>query len=635
MNTGEIIRDGNGQNYEIGSLLGRGLWAKSYSARSEDGLEWILKVPFTPKDLPTGKEHLAEISRKIVIEMGEILHKNKSLDLLSPKNRFTTQDGSPCLLYYRNDNTLARKLAQGIGIQELLAICINVVHALDSLPISLPVHGNLHPRNIFLSERGRVQLADPITPSLAENYAELYQARNRKSAYFPPELREQKISSPRKRVIDTYCIAAILFRGVVNNSRIGIPEKGLDKKMRTLIQETVQNRLKDSGTNHLFHSRLANKLSQFLNRALSENSKPSPPFRFDRLSDFSARLQNLYDLIDPTVTHVGKILLSLPPGESSFQTDETVRFSCTIECAPKMENFEEILCGIRLSDRTRNERIKGYPCDYTVVSHPTGRLRFEFSLGPLPAAKYSINIAFKIRESTSEPRTAQCDFDIEPAPGWIPEKREPKTPPIILHPDKTRVPSIIEDEDEFSSDLTEEMSYEKPTPPTLLIDHEVESHSEESNLDPESFFPSEEVSDPNWNPTNNSPKTPPIVVVPISPAPEPSSHFESIDDSHEFPSVPMPQAEPPHAEEGSEEELSDSQDPAESNPFGTSWEIHPPESQPYESEVSEPSSEESETTPTILANLKDILTNIFSDAFSMFVFVAVIVVIFIVILLIS
>ncbi len=571
MNTGEIIRDGNGQNYEIGSLLGRGLWAKSYSARSEDGVEWILKVPFSAKDLPSGKEHLAEISRKIVIEMGELLHKNKSPDLLCPKNHFTTQDGSPCLLYYRNDNTLDRRLSQGIGIQELLAICINVVHALDSLPISLPAHGNLHPRNIFLSERGRVQLADPIIPSLAENYSELYQTRNRKNAHFPPELREQKISSPRQTVVDTYCIAAILFRGVMNNSKIHIPERGLDKKMRTQIQETIQNRLQNSGTNHLFHTRLANKLSQFLNRALSENSKPSPPFRFDRLSDFSARLQNLYDLIDPTVTHVGKILLSLPPGESAFQTSEMVRFSCTIECAPKMENFEEILCGIRLSDRTRNERIKGYPCDYTVLPHPTGRLRFEFSLGPLPAAQYTINIAFKIKESTSEPRTAQSDFDIEPAPGWIPEKREPKTPPIILRPEQSPLPSIVDDEDEYSSDLTEEISYERPTPPKLVVEHHYEQDSEESNPEPESFFPSEEVSDPNWSPKpSQQDNRPPIVVVPISPAPEPSSQYESFDDSHELPPI-QAQASTVQKDELSDEDFSDSHDPAESNPFGTSW----------------------------------------------------------------
>ena len=43
MNTGEVVRDGQGHSYEIGALLGRGLWGKTYSIRTEDGMEWALK----------------------------------------------------------------------------------------------------------------------------------------------------------------------------------------------------------------------------------------------------------------------------------------------------------------------------------------------------------------------------------------------------------------------------------------------------------------------------------------------------------------------------------------------------------------------------------------------------------------
>ena len=46
----------------------------------------------------------------------------------------------------------------------------------------------------------------------------------------------------------------------------------------------------------------------------------------------------------------------------------------------KIENYEEILCGIRLFDRSKEERIKGSESAYTVDPHPTGRLRFGFTL---------------------------------------------------------------------------------------------------------------------------------------------------------------------------------------------------------------------------------------------------------------
>ncbi len=50
MRTGDTVRDGQGNAYQVGQLLGRGLWGKTFLARREttDQL-FVLKVPLGPE----------------------------------------------------------------------------------------------------------------------------------------------------------------------------------------------------------------------------------------------------------------------------------------------------------------------------------------------------------------------------------------------------------------------------------------------------------------------------------------------------------------------------------------------------------------------------------------------------------
>ena len=90
MNRNEIIQDGFGNSFRIGNELGQGVWSKVFSARSQDGLEWALRLPLAPTDFPAenGEQgpqnddsthpdtdstsqtvlRLAQLSRNIIIE---------------------------------------------------------------------------------------------------------------------------------------------------------------------------------------------------------------------------------------------------------------------------------------------------------------------------------------------------------------------------------------------------------------------------------------------------------------------------------------------------------------------------------------------------------------------------------------
>ena len=64
MKTGDHVQDGNGRSFQVGQLLGRGLWGKCYLVRdAADGSEWVLKVPLGEDDLPRDPPRLAEAPR--------------------------------------------------------------------------------------------------------------------------------------------------------------------------------------------------------------------------------------------------------------------------------------------------------------------------------------------------------------------------------------------------------------------------------------------------------------------------------------------------------------------------------------------------------------------------------------------
>ena len=590
MKAGDIISEERGHQYELKSLLGQGLWAKTFLAQSKEGVDWVLKIPLSASDFPSGHEEKSEICRKIALHYGEMFSKLKTQEIMCPSKTFISTTDVPILVFKYNRNNLEQRLRQKISFQELLGLCIRIVDALDALPLPLKSHGNLHPRNIFLMERDRILLADPLTPFICEHYPQLSTFRRQIDSCFPPEIQNKKTNSPAEVTIDTYCVAAILFRGITKGKRLSL-KQGISKDIRVIVHESLIDILLREQTNKIFHERLCTQLIQFLNRALSAETSPSPPYRFSSLSKFQTRLGNIYDLIEPSVTYIGQIILERSPGDIAFKTYEPIQFSCTIECTPKLDDIDEIDCGVRLVDRTRNERIRGYELGYSVHSHPSGRLRFDFSLGTLAAAQYTVKIAFKIRGSSAEVRTQEKDFDVEPEAGWVPPKEERRSPPIILTPDTSQLQVLIDPaQDDESSDITEDISESVvEAPPLSLV----------SNSDPESFFPSEErIDNDSWTP--EAPKAllidptvvkpiepqkikpsqeeqkkedPKLIIKPISPQHEPSSYDEP---SYTFSVQNIHDIEVKGSQYHNDSSEQDDEDSAIPNPFGTTWEkSHP------------------------------------------------------------
>ena len=74
MKTGDHVTNGRGRSFQVGQLIGRGLWGKCYLAREEpSGSEWVLKVPLGADDLPSDPPRLAEACREIAREQARLL----------------------------------------------------------------------------------------------------------------------------------------------------------------------------------------------------------------------------------------------------------------------------------------------------------------------------------------------------------------------------------------------------------------------------------------------------------------------------------------------------------------------------------------------------------------------------------
>jgi hypothetical protein len=470
MNTDDYIRDGKGHTYRVGSLLGRGLYAKTYAVRGEDGKEWVIKVPLNPSDLPKGHEKLAKTSRLILQEQWRELALLENENLLIPKHQFTSQEGVYCLLYPRNDRSLHRELQREYSIQELLALCIQITEILTAKSFPQNAHGNLHPRNIFVNSNNHIQLSDPVTSTMEDYYQSFLEASGQKTSYTPAEIRTGESYNVRASTTDSYSISLFLYTSIMGyDSSTQIGPDGLNKLLRTNLQTRLLSLLeRDLSSNKRFRNRLANQFSRLLNRGLSPRYQPSPPFRFADLRELTARLQDLHDLISPSITHVGKIIFNRPPGSTIFETNENIDFSCSVETAPLLEDHQEIECGIMLFNRDKDfERVRGFECNYDVSRHPSGRLRFALMIYNLPPSNYLLRLAFQIKGSLGEPYIIESFFEVIPAPGYVPPQREIPQQPMDI---SSRLPNIrIREIVEESNEDVEEFLLENKVQSLIVL----------------------------------------------------------------------------------------------------------------------------------------------------------------------
>ncbi len=469
MKTGDTVRDRQGRVYQIGPLLGRGLWGKCYAVRedptpgSDRGpVERVLKVALGPDELG-GRERLAVVCRTILAEQGAFLEANRGRGFVGlermveiaphdPGPRLFAVGEvpgadpltyTPALVLTKLQTSLDRRIAGGATLDESLRIVLLVLQRLADSKPALLAHGALKHQNVLLDERGQVVLSDVATPTLRRSYGELLQLAPAVEAWVAPETRLATGEPPLATITDTYAVGMMLLRAVHVGEDVRPSPTGLDKGQIAALRDMVQRRLRAESSNPRFHARVGERLSAILNRALSRELTPSPPYRFTSLDEMKKRTEEVQALIQPRITHVGRLILDRPPGLDSFATDEDAIMSVTVGCSTGVEDHEEIGSGIAVFDAISGTRKKHVPCSYTVERHPSGRFRFKYRLTELAPGAHKVRIAFAIHESGQEPSVAEALFGVHPAAGYVPPKGEPEPRAISLDARRNDSPTAV------------------------------------------------------------------------------------------------------------------------------------------------------------------------------------------------
>ncbi len=448
MRTGDTVRDGQGNAYQVGQQLGRGLWGKSFLARRETNDQlFVLKVPLTADDLRGeggAPEAFFAACRDALMEEARLYEQGQLPFLPRLEARFTAPDGQPAVLLPRLAESLERRIQDGLplsGLIDVLLVVAKHVRQLASSGVSgAPAHGSLRATNILFSERGEVFLTDVATPAVRRNLGAFSGLAPGGNPWAPPEYASATTEPIWSPVVDTWAMAMLLWRGIVGpEAPIAWPTRGLDKGAVSSVKDRLIERMKAEDSNPRFHSRLAERVGVLLSRALSLEVAPSPPFRFTRLEEFVQRLEEIAALIRPQVTNVGKVLHDRPAAKPWFDTDEAVAFSVTVGATAGVEGREEIGVGIAVFDLAKDTRVKDLDLGYTVDKHPSGRYRFAFRVSGLSPGPYRAKVAFAIRDSGQPPAAAETEFDIRAAPGWVPPAEAPPTAALPFQREPTQV----------------------------------------------------------------------------------------------------------------------------------------------------------------------------------------------------
>ncbi|MED5370269.1 MAG: protein kinase [Myxococcota bacterium] len=477
MKTGDLVHDAQGRSYQVGPLLGRGLWGKSYLVRHGDSrAEFVLKTPLGRDDFKGDvplTDTLLRACQDACKEQAELLGQSAQV-FLPPLQSRASEDGSPLLILPRFTSTLDRRISQGCSLSEVLGVLLQTTEHLQTLQKESGAHGNLRPSNLLLNDRGEVLLVDMATASARKSLGQLHAISPEPNHYLPPEV---LAGAAITTSTDTYALAAILYRAIhtpregdAEGKAIPLPQAGLDKGALVELKNRAAARLADEDSNPRFHARFAEKVASVLNRALSREVHPSPPYRFSNLADLAARFQELRTLIRPEITTVGKIMLNRPPGSTTFETDEQVSFTVTVGASNGVSGHDEVAVGVALFDEESEERLRSVETRYTTEDHPSGRYRFRFDISDLTPGRYRVRLAFAVRESGHPPQTTEMVFEVRAAAGYVPPQPSASEPQALPFGRKEDEPKTAVTEP-FREDLSQprplapgEPSAPKPPP---------------------------------------------------------------------------------------------------------------------------------------------------------------------------
>ena len=456
MNPTDTFTDSLDRTWSVGRALTRTAWCRSWLAEGDGGRRATLVVPLGAAELG-GSSDLAAACHRAVGEVADRLRRKVPGDpeLLATAEVGGEGEGARPALLLPHGPTVQQRLDSGGTLVGVIDI---VVRAAKLLTDAGKAHGAIHPAEISLGEAGQLTLGLPRPPSLAPHLARLEELAGR-SGWRPPE----STGAPTA-LDDTWSLCCLLWvaasapppNGDVSRPRPERVPVGPDKVALSTLRDRAMARLAHEQTNPRFRARVAERLAALLNRGLSAEPEPSPPYRFQSPAELSERAQEVAALVAPKVTDVGRTILgSDAAGRSTVQGGEPVTVAVSVSCSAPMADHDDLVAGLRLRDLDApgDGRVPLEEAKFAVKTHPSGRLRFEFTLPDLAPGRYQVNCAFAVKDSGHEPKVAEGDFEVRPPPGYVPPAEEPGAMPIALTPFQQQAASpgfgaAVDDDDE-------------------------------------------------------------------------------------------------------------------------------------------------------------------------------------------
>jgi serine/threonine protein kinase len=474
MKPGQKIKDSQANSWELTQLLGRGLWGTSWLAKDKEGAQRVIKISLLASEFPADvplPDDIVQTCSDIVTAQAELLKKGTLAFLPKFDDHTTTKEYSALWMPYY-PSSLEKKFLTSTSFEEVLTLFSQLLKDLEHLTRNGMPHGNLHPRNILINERGEPVLADLLIGPAVTHYAALSELGATPTDYRLPE----GYGQPNGQW-DTWAICMALYRCAMQTTdefppHLELPTTGLGKVALANLRNHVLARLKQEDANPRFSARVADKVASLLNRGLSNAAEPSPPYRFISARFLIPRLDEILALLNPHIDSVGRVLLGPSASAGTFQDGDEVTFSVTVASSTGLRGHEDIATGIQVVDldTVDEDRIPIPDARFTVSQHPSGRLRFLFTIPALGPGRFGVHVAFSVKGSDEEPKVVEGEFEIRPTPGYIPpiEEEEEILAPIPMIP-RIEAPEPQEDllqEDESDVDLDVE-PLQAPEHPSL------------------------------------------------------------------------------------------------------------------------------------------------------------------------
>jgi hypothetical protein len=435
MRAGDAVTDTQGRTWQLGHCLGRGAWGSTWVLTDGRGGELVAKIAHARTDFPPDArlpDGLERACAQCVEEQAAWLKRANHPFLPRLEGR-AQLDGRPALLMPRYASSLQKRLAEGAPLRDVVTLLADVAGRVGELHAAGEVHGNLRPSNLLLRDDGEPVITDLLTPTAVEWRARLAALSPRPSV-LPPEAG----SGMPKPVWDTWALCGALHGASVwsPGGDVTRPDGtfALDKVELAAVRDRAVKRLKADGANSRFVGRASERLTALLSRGLSEETEPSPPYRFPSAEELRQRLVEVGAIAWPRVMSVGKVLLPSTARDGVFVGGEDVAFSVTVELTEGVTGPENLAVGLRLVDLDAPEerRVPIPDAAFDARPHPSGRLRFQFTLPAVAPGRYRVECAFAVKDSGDEPLVAFGELAVRPPPGYVPplEDELPEAPPL-------------------------------------------------------------------------------------------------------------------------------------------------------------------------------------------------------------